>query len=64
MQSHNPAGLGLYLGQPEQFQRVTNIPQSFEKTYLVEDNATAGKEFSEYLESRGLKIFKTTETSK
>jgi hypothetical protein len=64
LQPHNPAGLGLYLGQPEQFQRVTNIPQSFEKTYLAEDSATAGKEFSEYLESRGLKIFKTTETSK
>ena len=61
LQPHNPASLGLYLGQPEQFQKVTNIPPSFEKIYLAEDSPSAGKDFAEYLKSKNLKIFKTAE---
>jgi len=64
LEPHNPARLGLYLGQPEQFQRIPNIPQRFEATYLAEESATASQEFNEYLESRNLKIFKTPRTSK
>jgi hypoxanthine phosphoribosyltransferase len=64
LEPHNPSRLGLYLGQPEQFQRIPNIPQRFETTYLAEESATASQEFSEYLESRNLKIFKTPRTSK
>ena len=63
LKPHNPASLGLYLGQPEQFQRVQNIPQEFGNTYLAEESSTSGKEFEEYLESRNLKIFKTARTS-
>lgn len=64
LEPHNPERLGLYLGQPEQFQKVTNIPPKFKNTYLAEDSTTAGREFSEYLESRGLKIFKTANLPK
>ena len=63
LEPHNPARLGLYLGQPEQFQRIPNIPQKFEATYLAEESATASQEFNEYLESRNLKIFKTPRIS-
>lgn len=64
LEPHNPAQLGLYLGQPEQFQKIPNIPQRFGTTHLAEESATASQEFSEYLESKNLKIFKTSATSK
>jgi len=64
LEPHNPARLGLYLGQPKQFQEIPNIPQKFETTYLAEESATASQEFNEYLESRNLKIFKTPRTLK
>lgn len=60
LQPHNPASLGLYLGQPAKFQKVKKIPHNFEKTYIAEYSETQAKEFCEHLESRGLKIFKTT----
>jgi len=61
LKDHKPQQLGLYLGQKESFQRMENIPQDFEKTYIAGsgiDLAAAAKEFRDYLESRGLKIFK------
>jgi hypoxanthine phosphoribosyltransferase len=63
LQPNNPASLGLYLGQPEQFQKIANIPESFEDKYLAEEGPMIGKEFEEYLDSRNLKIFKTVKTS-
>ena len=59
----NPAGLGLYLGQPEKFHKIQNIPQEFENIYLAEESPTSSREFKEYLESKNLKIFKTAGTS-
>ncbi len=59
----NPARLGLYLGQPEQFQRVTKIPQAFAAVYLAEENPASGKIFEEYLASRNLKIYKNAGVS-
>lgn len=64
LEPHNPVQLGLYLGQPEKFQKISNIPQKFEATYLAEESETASQEFSQYLESRNLKIFKTSKTSR
>lgn len=63
LEPHNPARLGIYLGQPEQFQKIPNIPQSFENTYLAEYSPNAGKDFAEYLKSKNLKIFKTAEVA-
>lgn len=63
LKPHAPERIGLYLGQPEGFQKTANIPPGFEETFIAETNAsssTAGKEFRAYLESRGLRIFKTT----
>jgi len=58
LEPHNPSRLGLYLGQPEKFQRMSNIPQRFETIYLAAESTTSPQEFREYLQSRNLKIFK------
>lgn len=63
LKSYIPKRLGLYLGQPERFQKTINIPPEFEDTYIAKDvNQTVTKEFQEYLRSKGLKIFKTETT--
>jgi len=61
---YSPQQLGLYLGLPESFQKISNIPREFKDSYIAESSdfstSTAAEEFRKYLESRGLKIFKTT----
>lgn len=62
LKRHSPGSLGLYLGQPKNFQELKNVPSSFVKTYMAGDDTYSpaeAKEFREYLESRGLRIFKT-----
>lgn len=60
-----PARLGLYLGQPETFQKTTSIPTDFKDTYIAGETnpKVASREFAEFLESKGLKIFKTPKAS-
>ncbi|HPN54483.1 MAG TPA: phosphoribosyltransferase family protein [Candidatus Moranbacteria bacterium] len=58
-----PAQLGLYLGQPAVFQKTESIPSDFSEIYMAksyDDSENAAKNFLEYLESKGLKLFKTT----
>lgn len=55
---HDPKYLGLYLGQPEKYQKTANIPTNFANVYMAQSQETAGQEFIEFLESRGLKLFK------
>lgn len=66
MKPHMPAQLGLYLGLPKDFQKTASIPSDFTETFMTKKEIglnIAGKNFLEYLESRGLKIFKTTKVS-
>ncbi len=60
LRPYNPGQLGLYLGQPKGFQKMKNIPPDFSETCIAGeiDHAEAGKQFIEYLGSKGLRIFK------
>ncbi len=62
--TNKPAQMSLYLGQPERFQLQANIPPEFSKTYIAGAGVKEeelGKEFTTYLESRGLRVFKNKE---
>ncbi|PIR47074.1 MAG: hypothetical protein COV07_00925, partial [Candidatus Vogelbacteria bacterium CG10_big_fil_rev_8_21_14_0_10_45_14] len=53
------ASLGLYLGQPAEYQEMSNIPAEFKELYVANaDRETARKTFMEYMESKGLRLFK------
>ncbi len=56
--------LGLYLGQLEKFQKISNIPLKFEKIYLVKESERNAEVFKEFLHSRNLKIFKNRDLDK
>lgn len=64
LRPHAPQRLGLYLGQPGAFQKTINIPQDFEDICIAEDSQNSAENFKNYLESKGLKIFKDINTSK
>lgn len=67
LKPHQPAHLGLYLGQPERFQIAENVPSDFKESYVAGTGVTAEalkKEFREYLESKGLRIFKNEKKPK
>jgi len=61
---NTPKHIGLYLGQSETFQKMMNIPKELIKTYIAEpkiNSTTGATHFREFLESKNLKIFKTSE---
>ena len=65
LQPNKPRQLGLYLGQPENYQIKANIPVDFTETYVAGDGVKEeelAEGFKKYLESKGLRIFKNTET--
>jgi len=60
IESYHATELGLYLGQPKKFQKIMNIPPAFEKVYIAQDiSPTAGKEYRDFMETKGYRIFKT-----
>lgn len=63
VQAHAPSQLGLYLGQREAYQLKKNIPVEFTDVFAAGEHTTpevAGKEFQQFLESRGLNLFKNS----
>jgi len=53
-----PQELGLYLGLPKTFQRMENIPSNFKDVFVADGSREERADFSDYLATRGLNIFK------
>lgn len=61
MKSHPPSELGLYLGQPKEFQRLEKIPKDFAKVYVADSQSQVEEKFTGYLRSHNQTIFKYPE---
>jgi len=64
LEPHKPSHLGLYLGQPKNFQRLESVPSQFKDIHIASsdpDESGVSKDFIEFLNARGRRIFKTAD---